>query len=180
MPQILVLYGTTERHTEKIATAIAETLIANGCVADLAEAGTRDPTPVHYSGVIVAASLHAGHYQKAVATWLDAHRSELASKPTAFVSVCLATASKRAGAAAEVDAIISRFLAQVGWQPTVIKPVAGALLYTQYGFITRWIMRRIARKEGGDTDTSRDFVYTDWQDVRGFAEAFSRRVAAAA
>ncbi len=38
-------------------------------------------------------------------------------------------------------------------------------------------MRRIARKAGGDTDTSKDYEYTDWNDVRGFADRFSSRLA---
>jgi len=41
-------------------------------------------------------------------------------------------------------------------------------------------MRRIARKEGGDTDTSRDYEYTDWNDLRAFGEAFARRFVPAA
>lgn len=34
-------------------------------------------------------------------------------------------------------------------------------------------MKRIARKEGGDTDTSRDWEYTDWDSVEAFAAAFA-------
>jgi menaquinone-dependent protoporphyrinogen oxidase len=37
-------------------------------------------------------------------------------------------------------------------------------------------MKRITRKAGGDTDTSRDYEYTDWSDLRTFAEDFGRRV----
>jgi len=38
-------------------------------------------------------------------------------------------------------------------------------------------MKQIARKAGGDTDTSRDYEYTDWAALRGFAEDFGRRAA---
>jgi menaquinone-dependent protoporphyrinogen oxidase len=38
-------------------------------------------------------------------------------------------------------------------------------------------MRRIARKEGGGTDLSRDFEYTDWQAVRRFVLEFARSFA---
>jgi menaquinone-dependent protoporphyrinogen oxidase len=34
-------------------------------------------------------------------------------------------------------------------------------------------MRRIVRKAGGDTDTSRDFEYTDWDDLRTFVNEFA-------
>jgi menaquinone-dependent protoporphyrinogen oxidase len=38
-------------------------------------------------------------------------------------------------------------------------------------------MRRIAAKAGGDTDVSRDYEYTDWNDVRDFAVGFAGVVA---
>ena len=41
----------------------------------------------------------------------------------------------------------------------------------------RWVMKRIIRKAGGDTDTSRDYEYTGWADLRTLAEDFGRRVA---
>jgi menaquinone-dependent protoporphyrinogen oxidase len=179
MARILVLYGTTERHTEKIAKAIGARLRADGIEISIVEAGTRDPLPSGYDAVVVAASLHAGQYQKAVAQWVRRHLAGLNLVPTAFVSVCLATASKRPGAAAEVEAINTKFVGQLGWQPTVIKPVAGALLYTQYNFFIRWFMKRIAAKEGGDTDTSRDYEYTDWADLQRFAHEFGRRLTTA-
>jgi menaquinone-dependent protoporphyrinogen IX oxidase len=34
------------------------------------------------------------------------------------------------------------------------------------------MMQRIARANGGDTDTSRDFDYTDWQRLREDVEEF--------
>jgi menaquinone-dependent protoporphyrinogen oxidase len=35
-------------------------------------------------------------------------------------------------------------------------------------------MRRIVAKTGGATDTSRDYEYTDWNDVRAFGREFLR------
>jgi menaquinone-dependent protoporphyrinogen oxidase len=37
-------------------------------------------------------------------------------------------------------------------------------------------MKRIVQKAGGDTDTSRDYEYTDWNDRRAFAEQFVQLV----
>jgi menaquinone-dependent protoporphyrinogen oxidase len=37
-------------------------------------------------------------------------------------------------------------------------------------------MKRIARKEGGPTDTSRDYEYTDWEAVDRFADAFAAKL----
>ena len=50
--------------------------------------------------------------------------------------------------------------------------MAGALPYTRYNFLVRFVMRRISKAEGGDTDTSRDYEYTDWAAVDRFAVEF--------
>ena len=52
--------------------------------------------------------------------------------------------------------------------------VAGALRYTHYNWLKRWMMKRIVTKAGGNTDTSRDYEYTDWAAVRAFADEFRR------
>jgi menaquinone-dependent protoporphyrinogen oxidase len=76
----------------------------------------------------------------------------------------------------ELAAIVNQFFTATGWQPTMSETVAGALLYTRDNWLKRWIMKRIARKAGGDTDTTRDYEYTNWTDVRDFADRFSRGV----
>ena len=57
----------------------------------------------------------------------------------------------------------------------MIKVVAGALQYTKYNWFIRWVMRRIVSRAGGDTDTSRDYEYTDWKDLELFAHEFASR-----
>ena len=57
--------------------------------------------------------------------------------------------------------------------------LAGRLAYTQYGFVKRWIMWGIARREGGSTDTTRDHDYTDWREVARFADRVGAAVRAA-
>jgi menaquinone-dependent protoporphyrinogen oxidase len=101
--------------------------------------------------------------------------------PTAFVSVSLAVLQHGdSKVMADLDAIVTRFLEATAWQPGAIKHVAGALLYTRYNIFKRWIMKRIAAKAGGETDTSHDYDYTDWADLRAFTHDFRRRLTAAA
>lgn len=181
MSRVLILYGTTEGHTRAVAQAIAESLFLGGVAADVTGAGTLEPVLRDYDAIIVAASVHSGRYQKAVVRWVRAHAVELRAKPTAFVSVSLAVLQREdSRVMADLDAIVARFLDATGWQPGVVKHVAGALLYTRYNIFKRWIMKRIVAKAGGETDTSHDYDYTDWADVRAFADEFRRRLQAAA
>ena len=181
MTRILVLYGTSEGHTEKIASAVADALAEIGCGADVIEAGTVDPDISQYHGVLVAASIHAGVFQKAVVNAVQRHAIAIAERPNAFLPVCLAVLQKNdPKVAADLKAILARFSAACGWTPATVQYVAGALPYTRYNFLKRWMMKRIVAKAGGDTDTSRDYVYTDWEELKVFARHFGRRVQIAA
>jgi menaquinone-dependent protoporphyrinogen oxidase len=82
--------------------------------------------------------------------------------------------------AADRDEAIRRmkaFCDAAGWAPELTASFAGAVTYTQYNPLLRWMMRRISRREGGSTDTSRDHEYTDWAQVATFATAFAELMA---
>ena len=174
MLRILIVYGTTDGHTGKIADALATTFRHRGATADVVRAtrGMDDVDTESYAAVVVAASVRAGHYQSAVSDWVRTNADLLNDRPTAFVSVCLGVLQHEAKVDADIAAMMDRFFEVTHWRPTVRKVVAGALLYTHYSWLTRWIMRRISAKAHGDTDTSRDYEYTDWKDLEAFAEIF--------
>lgn len=174
MTRVLVLYGTTDGHTAKVAGVIASALRAQGCEVDV-ECAARPVRAVRaaaYEGIIVAASVHEGTFQRAVRRWVRANAAALADRPSAFVAVCLAILEPRLEARTEVNEIVTRFLARCGWRPGTVRLVAGAVPYTRYGWLKKRVMRRISAKAGGGTDTSRDYEYTDWNDVRRFARSF--------
>jgi menaquinone-dependent protoporphyrinogen oxidase len=181
MSRILILYGTTDGHTAKVASRLEESFRAEGCDVTVAHAGrvSTDAWPERYDGVVVAASIQIGSYQRPVRRWVQAHAAQLSRMPSAFLSVCLAILEKRPEAHQEVQDIILRFLRRTGWRPTVVKPVAGAVPYTRYGWLKKRMMRRIVAKASGDTDTSRDYEYTDWEDLRSFAREFARQAESA-
>jgi menaquinone-dependent protoporphyrinogen oxidase len=182
METILVLYATREGQTRRIAEHAGEWLRAHGQdarvlgVADLPESFSLG----HYRAAVLAASVHAGRHEPEIVAFVKAHRAELERIPTAFLSVSLTeagaedgqrTAEARAKASADVQAMIEQFLTDTAWKPTTVMPVAGALVYTQYGMIVRFVMKQIAKKQGGSTDTSRDHEYTDWAALDRFLEA---------
>jgi menaquinone-dependent protoporphyrinogen oxidase len=171
MKSIPVFYSTTEGHTQHIAEAIAMTLREQGFASEPTRL-TSAPLTLDWSnvvGAVVGGSLHGGRHQSPVEAFVARELEELNRRPTAFFSVSLSAASRNP---AEVDAahrIAERFAEHLDWRPRRIVCFAGKLAYRQYGFLKRWIMRRIAAREGGPTDTSRDHDLTDWSAVRAFA-----------
>jgi menaquinone-dependent protoporphyrinogen oxidase len=98
--------------------------------------------------------------------------------PSAFFSVSLAAAAASPDERAAAAQLARAFSSAGGWHPDETVCVAGRLAYTQYGVLTRFLMKRIARRHGAPTDTSRDHEFTNWQDVTRLADRIARRVAA--
>jgi menaquinone-dependent protoporphyrinogen oxidase len=181
---VLVLYGTTEGHSAKVAAAIGDTLRGEGLKVDVLDGEAERPDAEAYDAALVVASVHKGDYQPSVRDWARRHARGLNTMPSAFVSVSLGVLQHDPKVEQDNEAIRARFIEKTGWKPGAIKPVAGALMYSRYNFVERMLMKRIAAQAGGDTDTSRDYEYTDWQDLaqfsRDFAATVGRRLAGAA
>lgn len=170
----LIVYGSTQGQTHKIADFIAERWRSQGhdvAIFDAAEI-TSIVDPLRYDATLVAASLHAGGYQAAVTRFAKEHGGELSSGPSAFVSVSLSAAGNDPGDRAGLERCVQEFFAATGWRPTHVHHAAGALTYTRYNLFLRWYMKRIARKRGVTTDTSRDREFTDYAALGEFLDAF--------
>jgi menaquinone-dependent protoporphyrinogen oxidase len=172
--KVLIVYGTTEGQTQKIANFIATRLILqhHQAVTTNAALGARSADAADFDAVLVAASLHAGHYQSAVAQYVKEHLAAIQGRKNAFVSVSLAAAGHDPEDLAGLDQCVAAFLKETGWAPGSVHHVAGAFRYTEYDFLKRWAMRYIAYRKGAPTDTSRDYELTDWDEVGRFVEAF--------
>ncbi len=172
MSKILVAYGTTEGQTAAVAEHAATVLREADHRVSLVELGDVDSVPelTEFDGFIVAASVHAGKHQRAVVDFVRTNRVALEAKPAAFMSTSLSAASPETRPDAEK--VIDAFLADTGWEPDAVLPVGGALRYSQYGFLKRIVMRSISGRNRGDTDTSRDYEYTDWAAVTDFVTDF--------
>jgi menaquinone-dependent protoporphyrinogen oxidase len=134
---------------------------------DIKDSGA--PEPDDYDAVIVGASIHMGKHEDYVRDFVRENRDALERLPSAFFSVSLAAHDN----VEEAEGYTEEFVQETGWRPCMVGLFGGALLYTQYGFIKRHLMKQIARHKGNpDTDTSRDYAYTDWESVKHFAEEF--------
>jgi menaquinone-dependent protoporphyrinogen oxidase len=96
--------------------------------------------------------------------------------PSLFFSVSLSAGSKRPTEVAAAQGLADKFATDTGWRPSRIACVAGRLAYSQYNWLVRLLMRRIARKEGGSTDTRQDHEYTNWDQVEQLANELAYAV----
>jgi len=184
-----VFFATREGHTQRIAQRIAEDLRILGFDVDLLAVRQAIPFSLsNYSAAVLAASVHQGNHEKELIQFVKDHRSELETMTTAFLSITLseagaerldATPAEHAQFVQDVEQMLGKFFKETKWHPTLVKPAAGALLYTRYNYLVRVIMRMIAKKVGAGTDTSRDYVYTDWVGLDKFVDEVASEIRSA-
>src|SRR5581483_1971811 len=175
MPKdLLIVYATREGHTHRIAEHLAATARARGRDADVIDAAHVPETLSidSYAAAIVTGSVHRGKHEKELAAFVRDHKDALERMPAVFLSVSLSeagvedahkTPAQREKAAEDVQRMIRDFLHATGWRPSKVRAAAGALTYSKYNFLVRFVMKQIARSQGAGTDTSRDYEYTDWE-----------------
>lgn len=170
MAKIYIPYGSVEGQTAQIAEYMAEHIRALGHQADTADLKhSGDTLAGGYDGVIVAASVHVGKHEGYVADFVRKNRGELERLPSALISVSLAAHGDEENA----ESYVAKFEEETGWRPAHVGMFGGALLYTHYNFLKRHMMKKIAKDKGStDLDTSRDYVYTEWDGVQRFVEDF--------
>jgi menaquinone-dependent protoporphyrinogen oxidase len=168
-----IFYATREGHTRRIAEHIAAELRAKQIEVDVFDVRLLT-TPIdwpRYTVTCVAASVHAGHHEREMIAFVTAQRDELDRHGAFLLSVTLSEAgaedpqapkARRDASAADAQRMIDVFVEDTGWRPARALPVAGALAYSRYNFIVKFLMKRIARKAGAPTDASRDYEFTDW------------------
>ena len=177
MSRIVLLYASVEGQTKLIAERIARTLREQGHSVDLVPTNAQADFAA-YDGVIIGASIHYGSHPAYLRALVRRQRDAIAARPNAFFSVSLSAGGPRPKPAA-AQRYIDKFLRKTGWQPQLVASMAGAVKYSVYGPIKRRVMIVFVGLGGGETDTSRDYEYTDWPAVAQFAGEFARRLKAA-
>jgi len=174
-----VFYATREGQAERVANRVACDLRGRSFEVDVinvkAVRGQIDWQA--YEFAFVVASVHLGHHEKEMIEFVRRSREQLTARHAPFLSLTLSQAGAELPANSLVqrqiahgDALkmISDFMQDTGWQPSRILPVAGALMYSRYNVLVKWIMQRIARKAGFKGATTRDYEFTNWPAVDRF------------
>jgi len=178
MARILVLYSTTEGHTRRIALAIADRIRDHGhtvCLVDATDVSARLEADL-FDAVIIGGSVHAGSHSDALTRVVTENRDLLDRVPTAFFSVSLTAAHADPDLRAEARRPVEAFTHATNWTPTMVETLAGALRFSQYGFLKKQLLRWISWRSGGPTDTTADHDLTDWPRVHRFVDRFLQHV----
>ncbi len=173
MLSILVVYGTTEGQTRKIAERVAERIRASGQQVELRNSARwqNDVQVESFDKVIIAGSVHEKRHQRPLEIFVIANRDKLASKPVLFLSVSLSAAFP--GGEDEAQAYVDSFAEYTEWTPPQTMLVAGALRHEEYDYFTEQIVQHVVL-EGRDAEEGQgDQEYTDWDALMAAVDAFA-------
>jgi menaquinone-dependent protoporphyrinogen oxidase len=179
MCDVPVFYTTTDGQTHRIAERIAGILRAQGFDSLAIDVAGRNVPNIDWRyvrGAFLGASIHLGKHQEAAGRFASAYARELNSIPSAFFSVSLSAASTNPQETAAARHLAQTFTTDARWQPLWTACFAGRLAYTRYGLFKRFVMRSIAKRESGPTDTTRDHELTDWSAVAQLANQMAEAV----
>lgn len=170
--KVLIVFGTTEGQTRKIAEHVAQRLEADAHQTELldSERHAADVPIADFDAVVVVASIHQQAHQVAVTIFAKGHAEALQSKPTLFLSVSLSAAFD--DTRAEAQSYVDQFLADTGWRPTMTHLVAGALLRSQYDYFEEQILERFVLKGHEIDGSGGDLELTDWDDLSKAVKTF--------
>ena len=172
--KLLIVYGTTEGQTRKIAEYLKSEAEKTGAEVTLCDASIEQVKPEKFKAVMIASSMHTEKYQTSVIHYIKSNLAALNDMPTAFVSVSLSAMAESYDPESynEMKSLTADFLTETGWKPVAIEYAAGALRYTQYDFFKKFTLRQLTKKIGGNNDTTVNHEYTDWTRLGKFLKTF--------
>jgi menaquinone-dependent protoporphyrinogen oxidase len=172
MNKILIIYSTTDGHTQKICHRLKQVIEAQVHQVTLTSIGDAlNMNLKSFDKIILGASIRYGKHHKQVYEFIKRNEQLLDSKPNAFFSVNV-VARKPEKNRPETNPYLIKFLKQISWQPKELAVFAGRIDYKKYRFWDRQIIRLIMWITKGPTDPKTVAEFTNWEQV----ETFGRRI----
>lgn len=170
----LMLFSTRDGQTREIAAYLCSQLSELDVETAMVDLNRTDDVDwTQYDRVIIGASIRYGHFHPALDRFVKKHAAALQAIPSAFFAVNL-VARKPEKRSPQTNSYTRKFLLRSPWQPDTCAVFAGALRYPRYGWFDRFMIRLIMKMTGGETDTSKEVVYTDWGQVADFAKEIAQ------
>lgn len=168
MPDILVIYSTTDGHTLEICQRLKQVIEQQSHRVKLISIDDEKSVDLKlFDKIIIGASIRYGKHNQNVYQFIKEHEQILDSKPNAFFSVSL-VARKPGRNQPETNPYLKKFLKQISWQPRELAVFAGKLDYPKYRTRDRLMIRLIMWMTKGPTDPGTVVDFTDWKQVDEF------------
>ncbi|GAB5448666.1 flavodoxin domain-containing protein [Gymnodinialimonas sp.] len=168
---VLILYGSVEGQTAKIARFVKQRVEELGHGATLANAD--DPVQLPIEGtdaVILAASVHQRRHPRNFEALLSARKDDLAERKVLMLSVSLNAAFPEGREEAE-DYVLEMKM-RTGLAPDAEVLVAGAVRTSEYDYFAKQVVQHVVMR-GRDYDrTAEEHEFTDWDALAKAVEGF--------
>lgn len=173
-PKLLIVYGSTEGQTRRIAGYMAEVASSRGYSVDFVDAASsyQSIDRQAYDGILVGGSVHQGQHQTSVGDFVAGHLTRLGALPGAFFSVSLNAAVNDASHQAEARSYLDSFLEASGWHPDLTACFAGAIRQAEYDYFKKLVLKLLAGQVPPEIVTAGDREYTNWAAVDRFIDRF--------
>ena len=123
-----------------------------------------------YKTIIIGASIRYGKYRKELYKFIRKNKDYLDKKNNAFFSVNV-VARKSNKNTPETNPYLIKFLKNIDWMPKKVGVFAGKIEYPKYKFLDKYAIKFIMWITKGPTNTSETYEFTDWEEVKAFAES---------
>ncbi len=175
MSNTLIIYSTFDGQTKAICELVQE--ISEGAgdsvnLVSLEEA--QDLTLSYFDKILIGASIRYGKHRPELYLYINRHQAILNDKKNAFFTVNV-VARKPEKNTPETNPYMKKFLSLSLWKPQQLGVFAGKIDYPKYSFFDKIMIRFIMWMTKGPTDISGTYEFTDWQQVKEFAKAFTDR-----
>ena len=164
----IIIYSTTDGHTKKICDFINSNSNKNNFEV-LSINHISDLDIEKYELIVLGASIRYGKYSPLVFKFVKNYKKILIKKKNAFFSVNV-VARKPEKSSPETNPYIQKFLKKTNWVPKKIGVFAGKVDYPSYNIINKLVIRLIMYITNGPTDISRSYEFTNWDNIKKFAQ----------
>ena len=171
--KILIIYSSTDGHTKKICEVIKENLINKGELHLTSIENVSETNVQFYDYIIIGASIRYGKHNRKVFDFIEKNLNIIEKKKNAFFSVNV-VARKNEKNTPETNPYIKKFLSKTRWKPKKLGVFAGKVDYPNYSFLNKQIIKFIMFITKGPIDTSKSFEFTNWDNVKKFAQEIDK------
>lgn len=165
----LILYSSRNGHTCKIAHFIAN-FFHQSKICDVKNLHNNfDINLENYQRIVIGASVRYGYFSIKFYKFIKDKIHYLNSIPSAFYTVSLLARHDYYNTP-NTNTYTKKFLKNTLWCPKISAVFAGALKYSHYNILIKLLIFFIMKINNKNMSVQSDIEFTDWQQVRKFAE----------